>query len=132
MKYLNTHLAAAKEYASQSKCERLKVGAIIINDNRPISAGYNGCVSGGSNICEINGITKKEVVHAEFNAIAHAAKKGIALENCGIIITHSPCFNCALLIKQSGITEIYYGEQYKDLEPVIFLRKHNVIIEEIK
>ena len=38
----HAHLEVAEVYARLSKARRLKVGAIIVKDNRVISIGYNG------------------------------------------------------------------------------------------
>ncbi len=46
------------------------------------------------------------VVHAEANAIMH--KTCISLKGCRIYTTLFPCNECAKLIIQSGITEVYY------------------------
>jgi dCMP deaminase len=46
------HMIAAGIYAEQSYAKRLKVGAIIVKDDRVISIGYNGTPSGWSNECE--------------------------------------------------------------------------------
>ena len=125
---LNAHLQVAKAYASLSKAKRLQVGAVIIKDDRPISVGYNGCVSGGSNICEIeiDGelVTKPEVIHGESNAINFAAKNGIPTNECTLVITHSPCFGCAKSILQAGIKEVYYETEFRDLEGVKFLKQY--------
>lgn len=141
MKYLksNIHLQVAKEYAKLSKAKRLQVGAVIVKDDRPISVGYNGCIAGGSNICEEyiqDGsvavlITKKEVIHAEMNAIAFAAKEGISTNKCNIYITHSPCFDCSRLIIQSGIKEVYYETKYRDDSGIKYLLDNNIIVKQI-
>lgn len=125
---LNAHLQVAKAYAGLSKAKRLQVGAVIVKDDRPISVGYNGTPSGGSNICEtmVDGslVTKKEVIHAEKNAIAFAAKNGMSTNECTLVITNSPCFDCATLIIQAGIKEVYYETEFRDLEGVYFLQQY--------
>ena len=69
-KFLDAHMKAAEVYASLSSAKRLKVGAVIVKDNRIISIGYNGTPSGWDNNCEDeHGETKEEVIHAEANAI---------------------------------------------------------------
>ena len=49
------------------------VGCIIVKDDRIISIGYNGMPSGASNVCEVDGESKPEVLHAEANAITKLA-----------------------------------------------------------
>jgi len=51
-------------------------------------------------------------LHAETNAIATAAKYGIALDNCQMLVTHKPCLDCMRLIKASGIKRVYYLSDY--------------------
>ena len=130
-----THLKVATAYSELSKAKRLQVGAVIVKDNRPISVGYNGTVSGANNNCEeeVDGylVTKPDVVHAEMNAIAFAAKNGVSTNDCSLIITHSPCFECAKLIKQSGIKEVFYHKEYRDTKSILFLRVNKVKISKI-
>lgn len=122
---LKAHLQVAKEYAKLSKAERLKVGALIVRDDRPVSVGINGMPSGGNNICEDeHGNTKPEVNHAESNAICFAAANGVSTKDCSLIITHSPCLNCAAMILAAKITEVYYETEYRNLDGVKLLEAY--------
>jgi dCMP deaminase len=130
---LKTHMNMAYELAKRSKAKRLQVGAIILKDGRSICDGYNGTPSGYDNICETedkdgNLTTRKELCHAEMNAIAFAASEGISVKGCIIVQTHSPCFECAKLIIQSKIKEVYYQEEYRDQSGLEFLRENNIIV----
>jgi len=53
-KYDNVMMETALLWSVHSKCERAKVGAILAQDGRIISNGYNGTVSGSpeGNCCE--------------------------------------------------------------------------------
>ena len=51
-KVIEAHMAVAETYAQLSTATRLKVGAIVVKENRVISIGYNGMPSGWSNVCE--------------------------------------------------------------------------------
>lgn len=51
-KYQQAHMKAAHIYAELSHARRLKVGALIVKDDRIISIGYNGMPSGWDNNCE--------------------------------------------------------------------------------
>lgn len=144
---LQAHLKAAHAYADLSKAKRLQVGALLLKEDRIISIGYNGMPSGMDNTCEdliaipviIDGHavlkrelkTKPELVHAEMNAIAFAAKNGVATEGCTMVLTHSPCFECSKLIVQAGIKEIYYETEYRLTESLDFLRKLNIKVKKI-
>lgn len=44
------YLSIAKEVSKASYCERSKVGAVIVKDDNIISFGYNGTISGFSNV----------------------------------------------------------------------------------
>jgi len=74
--------------------------------------------------------TKASVVHAEANAIAFAAKKGIPVENCKLFVTLSPCMNCANLIIQSGIKEVFYSEEYRDTSGIEYLKENGIKVEQ--
>lgn len=64
--------------------------------------------------------------HAEQNAIAAAARRGISTMNTQIHITCSPCKECAKLIANVGIKRVVYLEDYKDMEGVEYLKSHGI------
>ena len=145
-KYINAHIRVAEIYASLSTAKRLQVGAIVVKDNRVISIGYNGMPSGWDNNCEDeighvlddNGKivetrlkTKPEVLHAETNAIAKLARSNESGLNATMFITHAPCLDCAKLIYQSGISNVYYRNAYRETAGVEFLLKSGVDVEQI-
>lgn len=135
---VQAHLKVAEIYASLSKAIRLKVGAIVVKDNRVISIGYNGTPAGWDNSCEDittetnNGIsysvlkTKPEVIHAEANAIAKLARSSESGLNAEMYITHAPCLECAKLIFTAGISKVYFSKKYRNEEGVKFLNKCGV------
>lgn len=51
-KYIDFYMDVASRTAELSSAVRLKVGAIIVKDNRIISIGYNGTPAGWDNTCE--------------------------------------------------------------------------------
>jgi len=118
----------AKRFSELSHCNRLKVGAIVVKDDRIISIGYNGTPSGWDNCCEEEGKTKSEVLHAEANALTKLARSTESGEGSNLFITHSPCIDCAKLIAQSGISEVYYAEVYRCDDGLEFLRKCGIPI----
>lgn len=121
-KLKQAYIKVAETFSQLSHAERLKVGSIIVKDNRIISIGYNGMPSGWDNVCEESischelgttyEWTKKEVLHAESNAIAKVARSNESCDNAAIFCTHEPCLECAKLIYQSGITEVYYKHEH--------------------
>ena len=142
-KYINTHMVVAETYAGLSTATRLKVGAIVVKDDRIISIGYNGMPSGWDNNCEYEvspGFgeaippvlkSKPEVLHAETNAIAKLARSNENGLNATMFITHAPCLDCAKLIYQSGISNVYYRNAYRESTGVEFLLKSGVEVEQI-
>lgn len=121
----------AEVIASNSKCIRAKVGAIIVKENNIIAIGYNGTPKGWPNDCEENGVTKKEVLHAESNALAKCAGSQNSALDSTMYITHSPCPDCAKIIIQSGIKRVCYKQKYNDLVGVGMLIRHGLETEQI-
>ena len=122
-KFKQAYMDVAERFAQLSHAQRAKVGAIIVKDDRIISIGYNGMPSGWDNVCEhdihhhelgtTTSVTKAEVLHAETNAIAKLAQSSESGKDAILFCTHLPCMECAKLIYQSDITEVYYREEYK-------------------
>jgi dCMP deaminase len=75
--------------------------------------------------------TKPEVLHAESNAIAKLARSSQSGRDAGIFITHAPCLDCAKLIYQSGISNVYYRNSYRDIAGVEFLEKSGVTVTQL-
>lgn len=125
-KFNDFYMKIAIETSKLSYAVRRKVGSIIVNNDNIISFGYNGTPKNFSNECEVNNITKPEVIHSELNAIIKAAKSGAKLENAILYVTLSPCVNCSLLIIQSGIKKVFYLENYRDLAGLDILRNAGI------
>lgn len=133
-------MAWADRTAQLSHAKRLQVGAVIVKDDSVISYGYNGMPAGWDNNCEDEIIveqdekfirtlkTKPEVLHAESNAIAKLAKSSQSGSNASVFVTHAPCLSCAKLIYQSGISNVYYRNSYRDVAGVEFLEKSGVSV----
>lgn len=133
----------AERFAKLSSARRAQVGAIIVKDNRIISIGYNGMPSGWDNECEIEMpkiahspelVSKPEVLHAETNAIAKVARSSESCEGATLFCTHLPCMECAKLIYQSGISEVYYRVEYLAAKGAgkEFLEKSGVTVTQVK
>lgn len=107
------HMKTAYVYAQLSYCEKKKVGCVVVKDDRIISIGYNGAPSGWENVCEdCNGNTLASVYHAEANAITKLAKCSESGYDASVFVTCTPCYDCAKLLSQTKIKELYYGEHY--------------------
>ena len=141
LKFIDAHMKAAEVYAELSSATRLHVGCVVVKDNTIIGIGYNGMPSGWDNVCEdieyvlkeeclntdlqmkeygfselVHGwsrkITKREVLHAETNALAKIARSTNSSDGASLFVTHEPCLNCAKIIHQAGIKEVYYKNSY--------------------
>jgi dCMP deaminase len=74
-------------------------------------------------------VTRKEVLHAEQNAIAKLAKSNESGMGATMFITHAPCLDCAKLIYQSGINHVLYRNSYRNDDGINFLAKAGVLVE---
>ncbi len=118
--------------SSRSPSERLKVGSVIVKDNRIISAGYNGFPSGAPHVSIMRDSHEQNTIHAEQNAIADAARRGVSIQDSTIYVTHRPCINCAKFIISSGITKIKYLADYRNDDLVDkLLNASNISIEKV-
>lgn len=70
--------------------------------------------------------TKREVLHAESNAISKIAKSTMSSDGADLYTTTSPCFECSKLIVQAGIKTVYYTEEYRDTEGLQLLNKAGI------
>ena len=98
----------------RSPCERLKVGCLLVKDNRIISQGYNGFLPGCPHDSIIRDNHEQATVHAEQNAISDCAKRGVSCLGSTAYITHFPCINCMKILCASGIKDIRYIEDYRN------------------
>lgn len=132
-KWINAFMDTAERFAQLSSAVKLKVGSVVVKDNRIISIGYNGTPSGWDNVCEHEGnetlTTKDEVIHAEANAITKLARDGESGAGSTLFCTHAPCVQCAKLIYGAGITSVYYRNQYRNNDGVEFLEKCKINVK---
>lgn len=124
--------------AARSTCDRAFVGCVLVNrDNRIVSTGYNGSVSGNPH-CDDAGHTLRDghciaTIHAEMNALLYCAKEGISVKGTKAYVTHFPCLNCTKSLIQAGISAIYYMNDYRiDPYAVELLEKNNIPIQQVK
>ena len=116
----------------RSPCERLHVGAVVVRENRLISMGYNGFISGAPHRSRVRDNHEQAIVHSEVNAIVDCARRGVSLDGAKIYITHYPCINCFRSIAASGICEIIYSEDYKN-DPLVsdIAKEANINIQQL-
>jgi dCMP deaminase len=103
-------MGIAYEIAKASKDPSSKVGCVIVDDNqRIVSTGYNGMVSGCSEdkFWETKEMKYATVIHAEMNALLYARKD---VTGHTMFTTHAPCANCLKHTLQAGIRKIFYDD----------------------
>lgn len=103
-------MAMARQAATRSKDPSTQVGCVIVKDRDLLMTGYNGFPAG---IEETEATWQRPtkyniVIHAEQNAIAQAAKKGIAIDGSTMYLTAFPCNKngCARSIIAAGIKRV--------------------------
>jgi dCMP deaminase len=115
----NDYFMKAATLASvRSPCDRLKVGCVIVKNNRLISMGYNGFLAGTEHKSIVRWGHEQATIHAEINAITDAAKRGVSIDDTVAYITHYPCINCFKALASSGVKKIYYQVDYKN-DPIL-------------
>ena len=146
-KFVAAYMDTAWRFAQLSSAQRLKVGAVIVKDNRIISIGYNGTPSGWDNVCEqlvpevidpdsrtitpAQLVTKPEVLHAEMNALMKLARSTESGEGATLFVTHSPCVDCSKSIYQAGISTVYVAQPYRCSKGIEFLHACGVEVHEL-
>ena len=107
--------------STRATCDRKHVGALIVKDRRILTTGYNGSIAAGEHCNEVGHLMVDghclRTIHAEVNAIAQAAKYGIAIDESTIYVTAQPCFKCFNIIANSGISKVIYAEPYGLFNP---------------
>lgn len=76
--------------------------------------------------------TKPEVLHAEANAIAKVARSSESAEDAVMFVTHAPCMECAKLIFQSGIKQVFWRHNYRSESGLNFLRQAGVTTNKVE
>lgn len=108
--------------SSRSACTRLRVGCVLVSTgehkNRLIAAGYNGFLPGTPHQSRVRDGHEQATVHAEQNAVADAARRGISVQGAVAYITHFPCINCAKILAAAGIRGIKYHFDYHN-DPIV-------------
>ena len=104
-------MAIAEQVCRRSPDPNTKHGCVLVDrDNRIISTGYNGPVSGIPN--EMVPLTRPEkynwFIHAEDNAVAFAR---CDLRGATAYVTGPPCAACFRRLLQVGVKRIVYGDR---------------------
>jgi dCMP deaminase len=130
------YMQTAKLHADISKAKRLKVGAVLVTSTGVIVPGVNGLPKELGNDCEeiVNGIlvTKPEVQHAEENVLHKCAMEGISTRGGKMYITHAPCRHCSAALLATGVSSVFYSEEYRDLQGIELLRSSGIFVERLE
>lgn len=157
-KWIRYYMQMAELTSLLSSAIRLKVGSVLVKNNRVLATGYNGTPSGWDNNCEnkdymardaggwldIEEIeerwphedehgryllkTKPEVLHSEMNCLMHVARSTESSLASTMFCTHSPCLDCAKAIYQAGVNKFYWRTAYRDNGGIDFLEKSGVTV----
>ena len=118
-------IEVANTVANRATCDRGRSGCVIVRDKQILVTGYVGSPVGFPHCDEVGHLLKKVIhedgtitthcmrtVHAEQNAIAQAARRGIALEGGTIYCRMTSCRTCAMLIINCGIKRVVCEKKY--------------------
>jgi len=114
-------MGIAAQVAVRATCTRLKVGALIVKDNRIISSGYNGSIPGMPHCedvgCDVEDGHCQATLHAEINALISAAQEGgKGTFGSTLYTTASPCWPCTKALVGAGVVNFYSGMTYRGAE----------------
>ncbi|GKU79751.1 deaminase [Paenibacillus sp. L3-i20] len=132
--------------STRSRCPRRHVGAVLVQGKKLLGTAYNGapmgvqdCLEAGCMITEeievkmvdgLEQVQKKQrcirTIHAEQNLLLFTDRAD--REGSLVYVTDQPCWTCANMLANSGVTEIVYHRGYqKDSEKVYALMEHKGI-----
>lgn len=126
-KHINAYMKCAEAFAECSNATRLKVGTVIVKNNRIISCGYNALPEHIEGSLEDDqGNTKPEVRHSEKNALMGLVRSSESAVGAAIFCTHSCCKFCSIDIVDAGISVVYYKHEYRDSSGLDYLKRNGV------
>jgi len=134
-------LNIAQVMALRGTCSRAQVGAVFALEGRVLSTGYNGAPAGIAHCAHVVDRDPEFTqsypddpgcllsVHAEANAIAFAAKHGVALAGSDVFTTLSPCLACAQLLINVGIKRCVAELAYRRQDGLELLHSAGIVVE---
>lgn len=133
------YMQNAVNMSTLSHAVRKKVGCILVTPENIQIGAYNGQPSGWDNCCEDVHetepfeylVTKNTVIHAELNAILHAARQGVSVKGATLYTTLSCCTACSAMIAQAGVKRVVYKEEYRDRSGINLLKENDIIVEQM-
>ncbi len=109
----------SSDWWRQISCLVMKSGKVVISTyNHHLPTDFHLAMNGDPR-SNFDAGQHQEVytsIHAEAEAIAIAAKKGISLKGTTFYSTTFPCPNCARLIGTAGVKKVYYSKGYSLLD----------------
>ena len=132
-KHKIAYMKTAEAFADCSVGTRLKVGAVIVKDNRIISCGYNAHPEHIDGPLEgVDGLTLPTVRHAEKSALMGLLRAAISPVGAEMFVTHACCKSCAIDIVDAGITKVYYRDEYRENYGKVHLLNSGVQVEQME
>jgi len=115
----------AEVVGERATCDRGRSGCVIVRDKRILVTGYVGAPAGVKHCDEVghemhtvvneDGSQSKHCIrttHAEQNAIANAARDGVAVNGATLYCHMTPCYTCAKILINAGIKRIVSNKDY--------------------
>ena len=132
-KYIEAFMDMAERFGQTSEAQRLKVGALLVKDNRVISLGVNGQPSGwGTEVCEgQDGQTLPTVIHSEKACLDKLRRSTESAVGSQMFVSHSPCLACSIEIFDSGVRAVYYRYDYRSADGIKYLLDKGVPVYKI-
>lgn len=107
----------AEAASTRGTCKRLAVGAVIVVDKQVVATGYNGSAPGQPHCldvgCDMEDGHCVRTIHAEMNAIAQAAKRGVRIDGATVYCTAAPCWPCFRVLLNAGVKHFVYASAYR-------------------
>ena len=130
---IQNYMDIATTVAQRSHDAETKVGSVLVNNKSGaiLSTGFNGFVRGvdDSKLPNTRPDKYEYIVHSEMNLISNCARHGIAMEDCTLVCTLSPCKLCMRMLINSGITKVVVKELYRDFEEIKTMQDVTVSVE---
>ncbi len=137
-------MGAAVAFAEMSTCARVKVGGVLVKNNRIVSTGYNGSPSGVIHCTDFflgrdvekeehAEFSRKYELHCEQNIIIECLKNQIQTDGSILYVTTSPCSSCAKMLVAAKIKKVFYNEIYdREIDGIDLLNQCGITCQQYK
>ncbi len=122
----------AKLVSTRSTCNSRPTGAVLVKDRQILATGYNGSMPGAPHcsdqvlpdgrpychrralhIADVDKYNFCRASHAEANAIAQAARHGVAIKGATLYVTLELCYVCVKLLATAQIERVFFELPYE-------------------